>query len=79
MDDHKTLSVVFLDSLLSRLLIFFISPSPDHEVVKVSFSDGAMSGVRRRGPFVVNNWVVNSLAVTVLTGSSSNFVRIFVF
>jgi hypothetical protein len=28
--------------------------------------------------FVVNNWVVNSLAVTVLIGSSSNFVRMFV-
>jgi hypothetical protein len=42
-------------------------------VVKVRYSDGAMSGVRGRALFVVNNWVVNSLAVTVLIGSSSNF------
>jgi hypothetical protein len=32
----------------------------------------------RCASFVVNNWVVNSLAVTVLIGSSSNFVRKFV-
>jgi hypothetical protein len=55
-----------------------IFSSPEHEVVKVRYSDGAMSGVRRRASFVVNNWVVNSLAVTVLIGSLSNFVRMFV-
>jgi hypothetical protein len=52
--------------------------SPDHEVVNVRYSDGAMSGIRRRALFVVNNWVVNSLAVTVLIGSSSIFVKMFV-
>jgi hypothetical protein len=44
----------------------------------VRYIDGAMSGVRRRASFVVNKWVDNSLAVTVLIGSSSNFVRMFV-
>jgi hypothetical protein len=47
-------------------------------VVKVRYSDGTMSGVRRSASFVVNNGVVNSLAVTVLIGSLSNFVRMFV-
>jgi hypothetical protein len=55
----------------------FVS-SPGHEVVKVRYSDGAMSGVRHRASFVVNNWLVNTLVVTVLIGSSSNFVRMFV-
>jgi hypothetical protein len=36
------------------------------------------SVVVRSASCVVNNWVVNSLAVTVLIGSLSNFVRMFV-
>jgi hypothetical protein len=51
--------------------------SPDHEVVKVGYSDGAKSGVRRRASCFVNNWVVNSLADTVLIGLPSDFVRMF--
>jgi hypothetical protein len=59
--------------LILELLPFVLFSSPDHEVFKVRYSDGAMPG-----SFVVNNWVVNILAVTVLIGSSSNFVRMFV-
>jgi hypothetical protein len=47
-------------------VVCLIFSSPDQEVVKVRYSDGAMSCVRRRPTFVINNWVVNSLAVTVL-------------
>jgi hypothetical protein len=47
-------------------------------MVKVRYSDGAIAGVSPRASFVVNNMVVNSLAVTVLIGSSSNFVRMLV-
>jgi hypothetical protein len=52
--------------------VFFFS-SPAHEVVNVRYSDGAMSGIRRRAScevrralLVVNNLVVINLAVTVL-------------
>jgi hypothetical protein len=62
---------------ISKVVTNFFS-SPDHKVVKVSYSDGAVSVICCRALFVINNWVVNSLAVTVLIGSLSNFVRMFV-
>jgi hypothetical protein len=37
-----------------------------------------VSGAVRSASLVANNWVVNSLAVTVLIRSLSNFVRMFV-